>query len=115
VAASYDTVQCAAHLRAVDVSERLIAGIESEALGDDSAVRETNRLMRKSLEQQQQQMRVEMMIAEHCPLPVGEPDNGHLYYFQSSDCAVARVSRDGWREKCSIAKWKPEIAASAPQ
>jgi hypothetical protein len=103
-----DAARCEAHSRAIDFSERQIAFEEAQSVGDNSAARETNRLLRRILQQQQQQMHIVSMAAERCP-SIPMPRDGVDYVMAGLDCTTAQMKgpSDDAKAKCLMANWKP--------
>lgn len=110
--------QCSSHLKSIDASERAMATIKAQSFVDNSAPRETTRLLSMLLEQQSQSMELSLLIAKHCPVyPVHGSQAGFEYLGAALECATARSGRDGQLivDKCTIEKWRPNPTASAPQ
>ncbi|RTL40541.1 MAG: hypothetical protein EKK53_15240 [Burkholderiales bacterium] len=104
---------CAALGSAIEAAEADIAWSMASGVGDNSAARETNRLLTRLLERERQTQHLMMMIALKCPtLPVRSLNDGQRYYGAALRCQTAilgqRAGDTSLPEACQRKNWQAD-------
>lgn len=103
-----DLATCTKLLDSIDASEKEIAFYRFGGVLDNSAPRETMRLLNKLSEQQRQSQNLSMMIAMRCPnLPVGMLGDGDAYFSSALECHQPSPGMTT-KEACDRKRWTPK-------
>jgi len=107
------TGDCAGFQRVVHASEKALAMLEVEGLGDNSAPRATMREQRIANELQTIRLNVELMIHHRCPVPAA-PISESTYLANTLRCALDRRNDPSVDSppSCEMSRWTPERADS---
>lgn len=103
----------------IEESEKQIAYLLASGIGDNSAPRETTRLLSRLSEQEFQSQQLAMMVALRCPkLPVEAISKGARYLAAALSCESATIGANGLSKAdapqvCDRKLWQPSSPASA--
>lgn len=97
-----------------------MAWTRASAVGDNSAPRETTRLLSRLLEREKQTQHLMMMIALKCSnLPIKGLNDGQKYYSSALKCQTALLSQragdSSFPEACQRNNWQQEPAKAKDQ
>lgn len=89
-------------------SEKTLAQLSIDGVGDNSAPRETNRQLRILNRTLQKQMTLQLMLANHCSSLPDQADISGDYMVNALECetALLRRSNDDLPGECDKSKWQ---------
>ena len=95
---------CGKLAQAYEDSNKAIGAIIARGLGDDSAVRQTNRELETVNERLQQIITLQQMAAYKCRFPI-DASSGGAYLMQAVKCRTARLQGQDNPPDCARSKW----------
>lgn len=102
---------CSLFSQRIEAELKDIAYIKAEGGGDDSAPRETNRLLNIMLDMQVISVNISLMQQNKCAAP-SEPIAIDLrYYLSANNCVIAEMKRTNIQDQppeCDRTKWVPQ-------
>jgi hypothetical protein len=97
---------CSGLTKSYDQVEKSLAMTYAEGIGDNSAVRETNRQTENSNELAEASIVISLMQAHHCTLPDHAPTMG-TYISNALTCATDRLKGTADAPSCKMESWQP--------
>jgi len=97
---------CSGLAKSYDQVEKSLAMTYAEGVGDNSAVRETNRQTENSNDLAKASIVISLMQAHHCTLPDHAPTMG-TYISDALTCATDRLKGSADAPSCKMENWRP--------
>jgi hypothetical protein len=97
---------CSGLAKSYDQVEKSLAMTYAEGVGDNSAVRETNRQTENSNDLAKASIVISLMQAHHCTLPDHAPTMG-TYISDALTCATDRLKGTADAPSCKMENWQP--------
>ncbi|HEY4083432.1 MAG TPA: hypothetical protein VGM81_22305 [Burkholderiaceae bacterium] len=108
---------CAYAAEVIDLDLKEYASVGQSGIGDDSAIREGNRLAAQQLALTEVQIQYEHMRVLGCPVTASMNLNRNTYFYAAMECRTeelkAQLRRPNEGEaRCNRASWKPGLMAA---
>lgn len=100
--------QCSTFEGAIDVSLKNMALEEAMGIGDNSAPRETNRLLRMNNELQAINAHLMLMAQNKCP-PIRYTLSTAPYRIQAAECKLATLKGEDKPPACEMKNWQKKF------